>query len=165
MSLVSDSTCLGQMQLQQSIGNISHGFRWHQDGDWMNLSVCSMARSTQSPLEVPGMPLLGRDAAGGVWVVVMFLTSPWAEKSHEGFDLMDHRQPPTSAAPKGEEGGLRPALPVAPLQGKCGPVNCVLADDLLFMHVIYCCSPAPVMPRTWPTWVSKSFLNPSPWQA
>lgn len=97
-------------------------------------------------------------------LVVMFLTSPWVEKHHEGFDLMDHLlrlcQPPASAASKGEEGGLRPALVVAPLQGKCGPVNCVVADDLLFVHVIYLCSPASVMQRTWTIWVSKSFLNP-----
>lgn len=73
-------------------------------------------------------------------------------------------QPPALAASVEEEGGLRPALVVAPLQGKCGPINCVLAGGLLFVHMIYFCSPAPVMQRTWTIWVSKSLLNPS-WQA
>lgn len=58
VSLVGDSNCLGQMQLRQSTASISHGFRWGQAGDWMNLSfkptpisavsVCSMPRPTQS---------------------------------------------------------------------------------------------------------------------
>lgn len=179
VSLVGDSNCLGQIQLRQSTANISPGFRWGKEGGWVNLSfkatqiseicVCLMPRSTQSPLEDRGWFCQGEMLLEKCGLVVMFLTSPWAERCREGFDLMDHLlwlcQPPASAASKGEAGGLRPALVVAPLQGKCGPLNCVLADDLLFMHMIYLCSPAPVTQRTWTIWSSKSFLNPSLRQA
>lgn len=77
MSSVGDSNCLGQMQLRQSTANISHGFRWGQEGDRVNLSfkptlisavcVCSMPRSTRSPSGGPWMALLGRDVAGDMW--------------------------------------------------------------------------------------------------
>lgn len=128
--------------------------------------VCSMLRLPQSLWRtVDGSA--GETHCQRCGLKMMFLMCPWAEQCQEVFDPMDHLlwQPPSSTASKNEEGSLRPALVVASCQGKCGPVSCVLADDLLTMHIIYICFPSPVVQRTWSIWVSKSFLNSLLWQA
>lgn len=88
VSWVGDN-CLDQIQLRQSTADISPGFRWGKEGDWVNLSfkatqisaicVCLMPRSTQPPLEGRGWFCQGEMLLEKCGLVLMFLTSPWAE--------------------------------------------------------------------------------------